>query len=187
MYRIIFHYLLLFLVARVDYSTGAQVKLGSIYLLIIAMASWNLGPRALILFVAASVMLWSRVEWLNGVRYATPLLQCWNITNRLGVVAITASMVFKAKVTLKHQQHLIRELRQTLLKISQFKELVPVCRICHQSHLDPEYQTKLDEILRDDAERETIGGICPGCMAERAARVDHIPVESYLPAPAPAS
>ena len=182
MFRILFHYLLLLLVVRVDCATGAEVKLGSVYLLIIAMASWNLRPHALILFVIATVAMWSGAEWMNGIHYRTPWLYTWNITNRLGVVAITASMVFKAKVTLKHQQHLIRELRQTLLKISQFKELVPICRICHRSHLNPEYQTKLDEILRDEAERETVGGVCPDCMAERAARVDHIPVESYFPA-----
>ena len=179
MFRVLFHYLLLFLIVQIDYVTGAEVKLGSIYLLIIALASWNLRPRALILFAVSTVALWSTAEWLNGVHFSSRMLYTWNIFNRAGVVAITASMVFKAKITLTHQQRLIRELRQTLLKISQFKELVPICRICHHYHYDPDYRNKLDEIIRDEVDKETIGGICADCLVERAARVERIQVTGY--------
>ena len=184
MFRVLFHYLLLLLISRIDYITGAEVKLGSFYLLIVALASWNLRPRALIVFAISTVAMWSTAEWFNGVHFTSWMLYSWNICNRAGVVAITASMVFKAKITLTHQQRLIRELRQTLLKISQFKELVPVCRICHHYHFDPDYQKKLEEITRDDLDKETIGGICPECLAAREARLESIPVTAF-PQPDP--
>ncbi len=107
-------------------------------------------------------------------------LICWNVINRAGVVGITASMVFKAKATVQHQQHLIRELGQTLLKVSRFKELVPVCRLCHELHLDDEYRAKFKEIVAEGADASTIGVVCPDCRAALTRRVENIPVASYF-------
>ena len=107
------------------------------------------------------------------------------MTNHLGVVTITASMVSKAKTTLDRQQRLIRDLGQTLLKISQFKELVPVCRVCHELHLDDGYRARLEELLDEGVDMESIGDICPDCLAARAAHVAAIPVETYLNSPPP--
>ena len=109
----------------------------------------------------------------------------WNACNHLGVVTITATMVSKARITLDRQQRLIRDLGQTLLKVSQFKELVPVCRLCHALHVDEHYHLRLDELVQEGADMDSIGTVCPGCLAARAARVASIPVESYFTPPAP--
>ena len=177
-------YFLLLLVGSLDYATGHEMRLGTFYLLVVAIASWNLRPHQVILHAIVTSGLWSGAEYLSGLHFSRMWLVYWNAFNHLGVVTITATLVFKAKVTLDRQQRLIRDLGQTLLKISQFKELVPVCRLCHQLHVDEDYRARLDELVQEGAEMESIGNVCPDCMARRAERVAHIPVGPYFHADA---
>ena len=179
--RLVLNYLLLFLVGYLDYITGREVHIGSIYLLVVATASWNLRPVGLVVYAIATVVVWNITDSYLSVHDTARWLVCWNILNRAGVVGITASMVFKAKATARHQQRLIRELGQTLLKVSRFKELVPVCRLCHEIHLDEEYHAKFKEIVAEGADASTIGDVCPGCRAALTRRVENIPVEAYFP------
>ncbi len=180
-------YLFLLLVGCLDYLTGHEMHLGTLYLLVVATASWNLRPRQLVFHALATAVLWSGAEYLSGVHYTKQWLVYWNTFNHLGVVTITATMVSKAKITLDRQQRLIRDLGQSLLKVSQFKELVPVCRLCHSLHLDDHYHLRLDELVQEGTDMESIGTVCPECLAARTARVASIPVESYFTPPAPGS
>ena len=168
------------LVGCCDYASGHEMHLGTLYLLTAAIASWNLRPRPLVCHALFTVALWSGAEYLSGIHFSRTWLACWNALNHLGVVTITATMVSKTRTTLDRQQRLIRDLGQTLLKISQFKELVPVCRLCHALHVDADYRARLDELVQEGADMESIGNVCPDCLAERTARVTRIPVGSYF-------
>ncbi len=178
--RIILNYVFLFLVGYLDYLTGREVHLGSIYLLVVATASWNLRPASLFFYAVATVVVWNITDSFLSQHAMARWLVCWNIINRAGVVGITASMVYKARITVQHQQRLIRELGQTLLKVSRFKELVPVCRLCHEIHLDDEYRAKFQEIVSEGADASTIGDVCPTCRDALVRRVENIPVEAYF-------
>ena len=178
--HIIINYFLLALVAALDYATGAEVHLGCLYLLVVAVACWNLKPAAVVLYTAATVVVWTVAEWFSGVHYSNAWLSYWNVCNHIGVVAITAGMVTKAKLTLDERQRLIRELGQTLLKNRQFKELVPICRICHELRLDAEYKAALWEILKEGEAEKYIGGVCVSCLEARKERVKKISVEGYF-------
>ncbi len=189
MLPIVTSYVLLLLVGCLDYATGHEMHLGTLYLLVVATASWNLRPGQLVFHALATSLLWSGAEYLSGIHFSRTWLACWNAFNHLGVVTITATMVSKARATLDRQQRLIRDLGQTLLKASQLKELIPVCRLCHEPQLDDHYRARLDELAQEGTDMESIGGVCPGCLADRAAHVARIPVRAYftpeLPDPPP--
>ena len=178
--RIVLSFLPLLFIGWLDRFTGKEMHMGSFYLLAIAIASWNLRPAALIFYVWATMAVWYTSEWYQGIHYSTMWLIYWNFCNRLGVVSITAVAVFRARITHQHQQRLIRELGQTLLKVSRFKELVPVCRLCHEIHLDEEYRARFKDIVAEGADANTIGDVCPACRAALARRVERIPVEAYF-------
>ena len=179
-FRVPLSYLPLVFIGWLDHYTGREMHMGSLYLLAVAIAAWNLCARALIIYTCAAVAVWCTSEWYQGIHYSTTALVCWNFANRVGVVSITAITVFRAKLTHEHQQRLIRELGQTLLKVSRFKELVPVCRLCHEIHLDDEYRARFKDIVSEGADESTIGDVCPTCRAALTRRVDHIPVASYF-------
>ena len=183
--RLFLNYVLLILVGYLDYITGRDIHLGSIYLLVVATASWNLRPVGLVVYAVATVAVWNTTDSFLNLHATANWLICWNIINRAGVVGITASMVYKARTTVQHQQRLIRELGQTLLKVSRFKELVPVCRLCHEIHLDDEYRAKFQEIVAEGADASTIGDVCPTCRSALNRRVENIPVEAYFSADQP--
>ncbi len=178
--RISLNFFLLFLVGALDLVTGNEVHLGTFYLLVVAIASWNLPRWALFLHAAATVTVWSAMERLTGVHYSIEWHFYWNIGNHVGVVMIIAGTIFNVKTVLDRQQRLILELGQSLLNTSRFKELVPVCRLCHEVHIGDEYKTTVDEVMQEGIELETIGNVCPGCLSARMAHVDRVSVASYF-------
>ena len=178
--RIVLNFFLLLLVGSLDLVTGREVHLGTFYLLVVAIASWNLPRSALLFHAAATVTVWSATERLTGVHYSKEWHFYWNIGNHVGVVMIIAGTIFNVKTVLDRQQRLIVELGQSLLNTSRFKELVPVCRLCHEVHLSAEYAATLNEVMREGTEVETIGNVCPGCLSARMAHVDRISVASYF-------
>ena len=177
-------YFLLALVGSIDYLTGAEFHLGCLYLVVAALASWFLTPWAAALFTVVTAMAWATSEWLSGVHYSRNWLYVWNDCNDIGVVAITALMVSKAKHTLDQRQRLIQELGQTLLRNGRFKELLPVCRLCHEVHVDEEYRARLATFMREDA-AEDVGNICSECLETARARVSGVVVDEYFQPGAP--
>ncbi len=173
-------YFFLLLVCSLDYITGNEMRLGTFYLLVVAVASWNLPSRQLIIFALATALLWSETNYLTGIRYSKTWLVYWNACDHLGVVTIIAAMASKTKATVDRQHRLIRDLGQSLLKVSQFKELVPVCRLCHALHLDDSYRVLLEELVQEGADMDSVGNVCPACLAGRAVRVASIPVEAHF-------
>ena len=180
MFRIPLSCFLLLLVACLDGANGPEMGLSTLYLLVVAAASWNLRPSWLVFYAIATVLLWQVAEQLSGVHYSSASLMWWNTMNHLGVVTITACLVSKARITLDHQQRLIRELGKTLVMVNQLKELVPVCRICHKVHPDDDYQTRLSGMTEEGMDPESLGTVCQKCLEERAARVAGIQVEKYF-------
>lgn len=173
-------YLLLFAVLAADYLTGAEVQFGSFYLLTVAFAGWNLGPRALALYVAVTVTLWMVMGWLMGIHFSHPWVMAWNTVNRLGSTAITAVAVFVMKTTLDGQRRLIRKLGKASLDANHLRELVPFCRLCQRVHVGPDYEARLDAYLQENPAPGLVGDVCHPCLDARIGRLARVPVDAYF-------
>ena len=180
MNRVILSYVLLLSLGYIDYITGYEVRLGSIYLLIVALAAWNFRPLTLAIYSLALVAVWTTANRLSGLHYSRPWLVYWNMGNLLGSVGITAISVFVIKTTLDEQHRLIRELRRISLDTRQLRSLIPVCRLCGDQRSDPEYRETLKEYLQENADSDAVGGICTACLQARADRIARISVSERL-------
>ena len=180
MRRVVVSYLVLLLVGYVDYVTGYEVRFGSIYLLIVALAAWHLRALPLGIYSLVTVGVWTVANRLSGLHYSRAWIVYWNMGNLLGSIAITAICVSLIRTTLDEQHRLIRELRQLSLDARQLRGLMPVCRICDQLRTDSGYATEVAEYLRENTAADKIGGVCPECLQKRAERLASIPIEGYL-------
>lgn len=181
MFRFLLNLLLLLTVALLDYVTGSEVQFGSFYLLTVAIAAWSLRPRALALYALTVVTVWIFAGSLMGTHFSQPWKLYWNIVNRLGTVVIVATAVSMVRATLDRQRRLIRELGQASLSVSELRELIPLCRLCHKGQVGPDYEPQLQRFLREDPDADSVGGVCPDCRRARAGRIANIPLGPYFP------
>lgn len=176
MSAIFFCYLLLLLVGYVDYLTGVEVQTGTLYLLVVASAAWNLKPRALIIHSIMTCVVWMALAGTFSQRW----MFYWNTCNRLGTTALVAIVFCIIKATLDKQRQLIRELRHASLSAARLKELLPVCRICHTIQMGSEGESKLREFLQETTEIDSLGGICQSCLQRRGKRISEISIDRYF-------
>ncbi len=182
MRRVVSCYVLLLTVGYTDYLIGYEMRFVSIYLLIVAVAAWNLRRGALAIYALITVTVWILANWYSGLHYTRTWLVYWNMGNKLASVAISAVTVSMIKATLDEQRRLIRELRILTLDTRQLRELIPVCRICAQPRMEAEYVATLNEYLRETHDAQGVGGVCSSCLHERIQRVANIQAQSYFPA-----
>ncbi len=187
MRHILIAYTIILVLGYLDYITGYEVRLGSFYLLTMALAAWTMPRNAVIIFALATVGVWTSASLLSSPHHFKKWLIYWNMANQLASLALTAVSVRMVRRTLDEQQRLIRELRRVSLDARQLREIIPVCRICDQLRTDEAYQTSLNEFLVEA--RETclgpLGGVCPSCLQARAEHIASIPVPEYFQAATP--
>lgn len=166
--------------AFLDETTGTRVRLGSIYLSGIALASWNLNWKTLVFYVVGAVTAWTSIESTVGLHNARLWLVSWDAINRLLSATLVASTVYQVKTILDQRRRLINELRQALLELSRLKEMLPTCRLCRRLHWDADYEAKLNKLLDELSDPSSIGDVCPACLEARDKQIAAIPVEEYF-------
>lgn len=154
--------------------------MGSLYLLVVALASWTLGLKVLVPFVVVTTLVWTGMEWLLSPHSARGWLVAWNVCNRLLALTLIGGAIHRIKTTLEQRRLLINELRDTLLEFSRLKEILPSCRFCRRVHLEAEYAAKLNKLLGELSDAAAIGDLCPDCLEERRQQVAEVPVSSYF-------
>jgi hypothetical protein len=182
MQRIVISYLLLLLIGFIDWYNGPEVRFGSLYLFLIVYVGWKLRSRPLYLFAVLTTGVWIVAELFMGLEYSKPWFFYWNMINKAGSVAIAVGILQKVKSVLHLQWSLICELRQTSLRVTQFEEIMPICRVCHEISCDADYKATLEKFLQEENTAASLGGICLHCIQKRHRRLAAIPLESYFPA-----
>ncbi len=102
-------FLLLAMVAAVDYLTGWEISVTIFYLPPIVLAAWAVGKRAGILFALLGALVWVLVDALSGHPKAYTLVRFWNALVLAGYFVITVIILAKLKVALEHERNLSRE------------------------------------------------------------------------------
>jgi diguanylate cyclase (GGDEF)-like protein len=102
-------FLLLAMVAAVDYLTGWEISVTIFYLPPIVLVAWAVGKRAGTLFALLCALVWILVDGLSGNPKAYTLVRFWSALVLAGYFVITVSILAKLKVALEHERNLSRE------------------------------------------------------------------------------
>jgi diguanylate cyclase (GGDEF)-like protein len=100
--------LLLAGIAVLDYVTGYEVALSLFYLIPIAVAAWEVGLTAGLVFSVASAATWGAVDYASGHRYSTASISVWNSAIRLGFFVIVTTLLADRRKLLRREGSLAR-------------------------------------------------------------------------------
>ncbi len=65
---------------------------------------------------------------------------------------------------IQRRDHLLKDLRQTLLEVKQFKGILPICAACKKIRDYDGYWCQIESYIGAHADVEFSHGICPDCM-----------------------
>ena len=76
-------------VGYIDYATGAEVQVVSLYFVPLAFAAWRQGAAAALITSVLSTVVWLAALYANGARYAATTWAINSITQTLAFVAVS--------------------------------------------------------------------------------------------------
>jgi diguanylate cyclase (GGDEF)-like protein len=97
-----------FAVGSLDYFTGAEISIASLYLLPIALGAWFVELRAGLLLAGLSATARLQDVWLGTHPDAHPLIPYWNVIIELGFFVVVAYVVSRLRTTTQHWVDLAR-------------------------------------------------------------------------------
>lgn len=85
--------LLALAVGWVDYWTGAELSVSTLYLLPVGLSTWRLGRRAGLVTATGSAVVWLAADSAAGQRWGHPLVPYWNAGMLLGFFAVVVYLL----------------------------------------------------------------------------------------------
>ena len=95
-------------VGLTDYVSGFELSLSVFYLGPVALAAWYASKRAGVAVSVLSSVTWLAADVGAGLAYSHPAIALWNTVVRLGVLAVTASLLSALRVRLSVERGLAR-------------------------------------------------------------------------------
>lgn len=95
-------------IAVLDYVTGYEVALSLFYLIPIAIAAWEVGLTAGLVFSVASAATWGAVDYASGHQYSAVSIHVWNSVIRLGFFVIVTVLLADRRNLLRREGSLAR-------------------------------------------------------------------------------
>ncbi|MDD5224462.1 MAG: diguanylate cyclase [bacterium] len=100
---------LVVLIGFVDFLTGIQVSVSTLYLIPIAMAAWFSGRMQGLMVSLLSASAWLIADLQEGRHYPMLAAPYWNALVMLSIFLIVAFLLAKIKNLLQHEESLARE------------------------------------------------------------------------------
>jgi diguanylate cyclase (GGDEF)-like protein len=96
------------LIGMLDYVTGAEVSIASLYLVPVALATWFVGLRAGLLLSGLSAVVRLQDLWLTHHQFSHALAPYWNGVVELGFFVVVAYILSRLRATTHHWANLAR-------------------------------------------------------------------------------
>ena len=179
------------LVAWMDYATGLELKVTSLYILPVLLAAWYTDKKWALFLALVNAIAWSLVDALAGPIYSHPLFQVWQFINHALVYLAVALAVGGLRRAVLREKYINAELNQALTEVGELKGLLPVCAWCHKIRDDKGYWGQLETYIEARSRASFTHGICPDCqsrvMAERSGYSGEQPALATPPPRSPST
>jgi len=149
-------------ISYVDYASGFKFSLFPLYLIPIALISWNEKITVTIL----SSVLASIIILIKDIYYRTLVTDYayWDLFIKILLLFITSFMIWKIRNLIIENDRAVGELRQSLSEIQELREMIPICAWCHSVRNDEGFYEKIESYLNKHTGSKLTHGICPSCV-----------------------
>ncbi len=104
--RRLFIAVMILLIGTVDYMTGYEASVASLYVIPVFLAAWTLGRAAGLIFALAASATIILTNWLAGQTYSETWVLLWNILVRGGTFAALAVLSTSLRGQMEHVHRL---------------------------------------------------------------------------------
>jgi hypothetical protein len=164
--------LFIFVIGYLDYVSGFKFSLFPLYLLPIAVISWNENIAVTILCsIIASVIIAAK-DTHNALAYNMGIYFYWDIIVKIFVILLMSYALWKIRNLIIEKDALNVQLQQSLAEISELREMIPICAWCHSIRNDKGLYEKIDSYLSKHTGSKLTHVICPACTEKYYGHFD---------------
>jgi len=163
---IIYSGILLFtlFIGVIDFITGYKMNFFVFYYISIAFFAWRSNIYVTIAASVVSIIIWLLADILAGHSYSILLNQIWNALMRFASFLIVAITISKLRDTIRKEQKISSDLRNTLKRVKILEGLLPICSYCKKIRLDKEgYWEQVEDYISRNSNILFSHGICETC------------------------
>ena len=162
----------IFLIGYLDYASGFKFNLFPLYLLPIAIISWN-GNVAVTVFssIVASVIITVK-DRHNAIAYNMGIYFYWDTLIKVLMILLLSYSFWKIRRLMIEKDTLNAQLQQSLAEIRELREMIPICAWCHSVRNDKGFYEKIETYLGKVTGSKLTHGICPACTEKYYGHFD---------------
>jgi len=156
----------------IDFLTGYELSFSIFYLGPIVCLAWFGGAARGYFLALLSAGVWMIADVSSGHEFTNALLPFWNTLVRLGIFALTVSLVARLNAAYAAQVRLVDELRVTLENVKVLKGLIPICAWCKKVRDDEGFWDQVEAYITKHSDASFTHGMCPECMENMKREVE---------------
>ena len=137
----------IFIIGCLDYVSGFKFSLFPLYLLPIAVISWNENIAVTILSsIIASVIIAAK-DTHNALSHNIGLYFYWDIAVKIFIILLMSYAFWKIRSLMIEKDTINTQLLKSLDEIQELREMIPICAWCHSVRNDKGFYEKIDTYL----------------------------------------
>ena len=167
----------IFVIGYLDYVSGFKFSLFPLYLVPIAVISWNENKVITILSSLLASGIIAIKDTHNALIYNMGVYFYWDILVKVIVISLMCYTFLKIRRLMIEKDALNVKLSQSLAEIQELREMIPICAWCHSVRNDKGFYEKIETYLSKITGSKLTHGICPACTEKYYGNFDKRPEE----------
>ena len=167
----------IFAIGCLDYASGFKFSLFPLYLIPIAVISWNENRAITFLSSVLASAIIAVKDTHNALAYNMGAYFYWDILIKVIVILLMSYTFSKIRSLMIEKDVLNAKLSQSLAEIQELREMIPICAWCHSVRNDKGFYEKIETYLSKLTGSTLTHGICPACIEKYYGRLNKPPEE----------
>jgi hypothetical protein len=156
----------IFAIGYLDYISGFKFSLFPLYLIPIAVISWNENITITILATAIASTIITIKDVHTALELNSGIYFYWDMFVKVCMLLLISYTFWKIRSLMIEKDRLNIELNRSLTEIQELREMIPICAWCHSVRNDKGFYEKIETYLSKVTGSKLTHGICPTCTAK---------------------
>ena len=153
----------IFVIGFLDYASGFKFSLFPLYLIPLAVISWNESKAITFLSSVLASAIIAVKDAHNVLSYNFGVYFYWDILVKVIIILSMSFTFMKIRSLMIEKDALNVKLTRSLEEIQELREMIPICAWCHSVRNDKGFYEKIETYLSKVTGSKLTHGICPAC------------------------
>jgi hypothetical protein len=157
-------WLLVPIIALLDYVTGYEIGFFVFYFIPLALANLGGGRRLGLVLAFVCAVVWLIVDITSAHPYSSVWYQYWNaLICYVAFALASVLMSSRTQALLEQERELTARLTRALEEVKELRGLLPICAACKKIRNDQGFWELLETYIAAHSKAEFTHSLCPEC------------------------